>query len=239
MRPKQGLEPCQKHFQAQRQNDILLAAEEWVLQAASTKEPMQREFVMDSGASMHMFSKRDLDSAELETMRTSRSPTTVMTANGEVQTREEATENVKEWDLFVTVMLLEVVPAVLSLRKLCEDHGYTYHWTSGQKPHLTKKGKRIDRNLSNYVPFVVPGLSTSSSTTPTHTSSSSSSQDSVFDVSRYTQHAVPKRSGSTSEELLGNLLHKPSEIENKNKNEGREEVQSDLLHDMPDWLQDF
>ena len=57
-------------------------AEEWVLQAASTKEPEEREFVVDSGASMHMVSKKDLNSAELETMRTSRSPTTVMTANG-------------------------------------------------------------------------------------------------------------------------------------------------------------
>ena len=47
---------------------------------------------------MHMVSKRDLDSAELETMRTSRSPTVVMTANGEVQTREEATVHVKELD---------------------------------------------------------------------------------------------------------------------------------------------
>ena len=47
------------------------------------------------------------------------------------------------------------------------------------------------------------------------------------------------RSGSTSEELLGNLQHKPAETENKNKNEGREEVQSDRLHDLPDWLQDF
>ena len=116
-------------------------AEEWVLPAASTKEPEDREFVVDSGASMHMVSKRDLDSAELETMRTSRSPTTVMTANGEVQTRDEATVYVKELDLFVTVMLLEETPAVLSLGKLCEDHRYTYHWTSGQKPHLTKKGK--------------------------------------------------------------------------------------------------
>ena len=41
-------------------------------------------------------------------MRTSRSSTTVMTANGEVQRREEATENVKQLDLFVKVMLLEV-----------------------------------------------------------------------------------------------------------------------------------
>ena len=65
--------------------------EEWVLWAASTKEPEEREFAVDSGASMHMVSKKDLNSAELETMRTSRSPTTVMTANCEVQTREEAT----------------------------------------------------------------------------------------------------------------------------------------------------
>ena len=86
------------------------------------KEPEEREFAVDSGASMHMVSKKDLNSAELETIRTSRSPMTVMTANGEVQTREEATENVKQLDLFVKVMLLEETPALLSLGKLCEDH---------------------------------------------------------------------------------------------------------------------
>ena len=76
------------------------------------------------------------------------------------------------------------------------DHGYTYHWTSGQKPHLTKNGRRIDRNISNYVPFVVPCFSTSFSATPTPSSSSSSSQDSVFDVSRYTENPVLEKSGS-------------------------------------------
>ena len=117
---------------------------------------------------MHVVSKRDLNSAELETMRTSRSPTTVMTANGEVQTREEATVYVKELELFVTVMRLEETPAVLSLGKLCEDHGYTYHWISGENPHLTKKGKRIDCNVSKCVPFPVPGSSTSSSNAHTY-----------------------------------------------------------------------
>ena len=61
-------------------------SEKWVLPAASIKEPEEREFVVDSGASMHMVSKKDLNSAELETMRTSRNQTMVMTANGEVQT---------------------------------------------------------------------------------------------------------------------------------------------------------
>ena len=176
---------------------------------------------------------------ELETMRTSRSPTTVMTANSEVRTREEATVYVKQLDLFVTFMLLEETPEVLSLRKFCEDHGYTYYWTSCQKPHLTQKGKRIDCNISNYVPFVVPGLSTSSFTTPTPTSPTPSSQDSVFDISRHTENPVPKRSGSTSEELQGNPLHGPTETENTNQNEGHEEVQTDLLRDLPDWPQEL
>ena len=71
-------------------------AEEWALPAASTKKPEEREFVVNSGACMHMVNKKDLNSAELETRRTLRSPTTVMTANGEVQTREEATMS-KNW----------------------------------------------------------------------------------------------------------------------------------------------
>ena len=54
-----------------------------------------------------------------------------MTANGEVQTGGEAAVYVKQLDFFVKVML-------------CEDHGYTYHWTSGQKPHLIRNGKKID-----------------------------------------------------------------------------------------------
>ena len=70
---------------------------------------------------MHMVSKRDLNSAELETMRTSKSPTTVMTANGEVQTREEATVHVKELDLNVKGMPLEEAPEVLSLRRSWVD----------------------------------------------------------------------------------------------------------------------
>ena len=106
--------------------------------------PEEREFVVDFGDSMQVVSKTDLNSAELETMR---SPTTVMTVNGEVQTKVEATVYVKELDLLVTVMLLENTSAALSLGKLCEDHGYTYHWTSGQKPHLIRNGKRIDCNI--------------------------------------------------------------------------------------------
>ena len=123
--------------------------------------------------------------------------------------------------------------------KLCEDHGYAYHWTSGQKPHLIRNGKSIEFcNISNFVSFVVPGLSASSSST-TPTSPSSSSQDSVFDVNRYTENPVQERSGRTSEELRGDPLHESTDTEHKNINEEREEVQRDISHELPDWQQEF
>ena len=62
-----------------------------MLACAINLKPEEREFVVDPGASMHMISKKDLISSELETVTTSRSPTTVKTANGEVKMHEEAT----------------------------------------------------------------------------------------------------------------------------------------------------
>ena len=83
----------------------------------------------------------------------------VLTANGEAHTHEEAQVFAHDLNLFVTVRLLEETPAVLSLGKLCEDHGYSYEWVNGQKPRLTKEGKTIIYKTDNFVPLVVPGLS--------------------------------------------------------------------------------
>ena len=88
---------------------------------------------------MHMISKKDLNSAEMDTLTKSCSPTTVITANGEVQMHEEATVYVKELGIFLTMKVLENTPAVLSLGKLCDENGYSYEWINSQKPHLTKK----------------------------------------------------------------------------------------------------
>ena len=67
---------------------------------ASNLKPEEREFVVDSGASMHMISKKDLNYAEMDTLTKSCSPTTVTTANGEVKTHEEDTVYVNELDIF-------------------------------------------------------------------------------------------------------------------------------------------
>ena len=69
---------------------------------ASTLKPEEREFVVDSRASMHMISKKDLSDAEMDTLTKSCSPTIVITANGEVQTHEETILYVKELDIFLT-----------------------------------------------------------------------------------------------------------------------------------------
>ena len=108
------------------------------LPAPSTLKPEEREFVVDSGSSMHMISKKDLKSAELETLTTPKNPTTVITANGEVQTHEEATIYIKELEKFLTMKVLKDTPAVLTLGKLFDEHGYSYEWITGQKQHLIK-----------------------------------------------------------------------------------------------------
>ena len=141
---------AKQSLEAQKKEDpptFNSSPEEWILRAASTLKPEEREFVVDSGANMHMVSKKDFDKAELETVRVSKNPTVVMTANGEVLAREEATVHVCELGLFVTVVLLENTEAVLSLGKLCEEFGYSYGWTSGQN-HVSSK---MARNFINFI----------------------------------------------------------------------------------------
>ena len=73
--------------------------------------------VVDSGASMHMISKKDLSDAEMDTLTKSCSPTMVITANGEVQTHEEAMVYVKELDIFLTMKVLEKHASSIVARK--------------------------------------------------------------------------------------------------------------------------
>ena len=156
-----------------------------------------------------MISKKDLDSAELDTLTTSISRTTVITTNGEVQTHEQATVYVKELDIFLTMKVLEDTPAVLSLGKRGDGHGYSYEWINGQKRHLIKNGIRIQCNTENFVPIVVPclskssssGLPSSASMTPSRqeidhpTSSSSSSTSPTMTSSTVSSDSVTRQDG--------------------------------------------
>ena len=123
--------------------------------------------------------------------------TIVITAN-EVQTHEEATVYVRELDIFLTMKVLENTPAVLSLGKLCDENGYSYEWINGQKPHLIKNGIRIQCNTENFVPIVVPGLSTSSSSSlPSSTSMTPSRQEIDHPTSSSSSSTSPTMTSST------------------------------------------
>ena len=74
---------------------------------------------------MHMMSRKELSAGEMDTVKRSRGPTAVLTANGEVQTREEAQVFVHDRNLFVTMQFLEETLVVLSLGKFCKDNGYS------------------------------------------------------------------------------------------------------------------
>ena len=87
-------------------------------------------------------------------------------------------------------------------------------------PHLIKNSKKFLCDTSNYVPLVVPGLSTISSTSSSSTSPTSSSEETVID----TEIPATRRSGSTDELARGDPLHESAEIENPNRNDDDEEL---------------
>ena len=150
---------------------------------------------------MHMISKTDLNDAEMDTLTKSCSPTIVITANGEVQTHEEATVYVKELDIFLTKKVLDNTPAVLSLGKVCDENGYSYEWIYGQKPHLIKNGIRIQCNTENFVPIVVLGLSSSSSSgSHPSTSMTPSRQESHHPTSSSSSSSSPTTTASSDSE---------------------------------------
>ena len=89
---------------------------------APNLKPEEREFVVDSGASMAYISKKDLSDAEMDTLTTSRSPTDgLQQSMVKWQTIEEATVHVRELEIFLTMKVLEDTPAALSLGKLCDE----------------------------------------------------------------------------------------------------------------------
>ena len=184
--------------------------------------------MVGSGPSTCMLSKKVLISDELETLRRSRNATVVMTANGEAQTNEEAQVYVHDIGRFVTLQLLEDTPAVPSLGKLCEDHGYSYKWQTGQRPQLTKQGKNFFCRTDNFVLFLffqvclpVLVLLRLQKLTVQDLSSSSSATE---------------RSGEVAP---GNWCeaHQITQNQNKKKDDNRDS--DERLRDLPDWLEEF
>ena len=177
---------------------------------------------------------------------------------------------VKELDIFLTMKVLENTPAVLSLGKLCDENGYSYEWINGQKPHhLIKNGIRIQYNTENFVPIVVPGLSTNSSSgSDSSTSSTLSRQESHCSTSSSSSSSSPTVSDTKTREREDQIesdispvivsttvdersgrpdVDQANKIPKTNKKEPHKErgdtllkERGDLLYsEIPEWLQEF
>ena len=160
---------------------------------------------------MHMMSKKDLSSDEWDTLRRSRNRTAVLRATGEVHTNEEARVSIHDLNLFVTG----------------EDNGYSKKWVCGQKPRLTKLEKTPVCKTENFVPLVVPGLST--------TSGSNSSSTSTWQDLSSTSPAQERSDGLVPREWCGS----PSKPKNKNEKRGGSRDADDRLRDLPQCLEEF
>ena len=165
----------------------------------------------------------------------------------------------RQLDIFLIMKVLDNTPAVLSLGKLFDENGYSYEWINGQKPHLIKDGIRIICNTENFVPIVVPGLTSSSSTSSSslrtpikqenHSSSSSSASSSsptVGEISVREREDAPDSDISPVQvsTSVDDRSGQPDEtqankIKKTNKKETTIERGNPLESEIPEWLQEF
>ena len=180
---------------------------------------------------MHMISKKDLNSAEMDTLTTtSRSPTTVITANGEVQTMKKPQFMSKNW-IFLTMKVLEDTPAVYPLESFAMNtdtlmNGSTvknhislktvFGYNATQRTSLQSRFLFCQRVLPPAFPLQHPWhlqrqeidhptSSSSSSTSPTMTVSSDSETRARWDLCGIDSYPVIVSSKHVERQARGDL----------------------------------
>ena len=135
-----------------------------VMPAPTSTSPEEREFVVDSGATVHMMSKKDLSSDQLDT------PLWCLQAMVKcIQTRKHKfsfTTSISSWQcyyskkrlLFCRLENSAKTTDILVCGSAVKNHGWPKEW------------KTIICKTDNFVPLVVPGLSTSSMSNSSSTS---------------------------------------------------------------------
>ena len=91
-----------------------------------SKNTEERVLVVDSGASMHMQSKKDLSSDEMETLRVFRTPTTVVTAMGKCrQTRRHK-----------CTFKISICSSLCNDSKKRSEHGCSFKWKKRRNSNI-------------------------------------------------------------------------------------------------------
>ena len=119
-----------------------------------------REFLMDSGASLHLVGMKDLTEEEIAQIRDAEIPVNLETANSEVYTD-------KVIDLWVHCLQAKlefyVLPdssTVVSLGKVVEDHDFTFIWRKGHQPFIRNGRIKITCPVQQNCPSIVTAVQT-------------------------------------------------------------------------------
>ena len=118
---------------------------------------LEREYIVDSGASFHIVPKASLTPKERNTSKKGES-IAVTTANGEVHINTQVRVYVHELCIFVWAYLLKCDVAILSLGPLCDEDGFTYLWEPGCSPTLSKQGLKVECRQFYNVPVIFPTI---------------------------------------------------------------------------------
>ena len=101
-----------------------------------------RYYMVDSGASLHVVSYRDLTVRERRRLRKLDVPLQLTTANGATNATHTAEVYVRELDITVVALVLGSSPPLLSLGKLCTENGFRYVW--GRRTSLFTTHRRLE-----------------------------------------------------------------------------------------------
>ena len=175
---------------------------------------------------MHMLSR---NLAELETVRVSRIPTTVITANGEMQTNEEAAVYVYDLDLFVAAHIARIRLQSSRLENSAEITDihmsgpvFKIHTLLNMAETSNATRRTLYRLLSQDYRQVLPARLLVRL------------QHRYRRMQLKTLRPATMRRRSTSSPVLGDQLRGSEQSEYDNKD--TVSVQGDLLRDLPEWL---
>ena len=114
-----------------------------------------RQYIIDSGASLHMVCSKSLSPKERASLRLASHPLTLQTANGLVQAKWEVDIEITPLKVQLVAMVLDNTPSVLSLGMLCEDEGFCFTHLAGKTPFLHKAGMDdVICPMTHHVPYL-------------------------------------------------------------------------------------
>ena len=114
-----------------------------------------RQYIIDSGASLHMVARKSLSRKEQSSLRRTSEPLQLQTANGIVLAEWEVEVEIIPLKVKLWALVLDNTPSVLSLGRLIEDEKFSFSQKPGVTPFLYKAGmNNITCPMTHHVPYL-------------------------------------------------------------------------------------